>query len=82
MDRLLYADDAGLLDTDAESASERLGSLSEGLRVLADMELSVPKTEAMFVRPAAAVTIEQDDFQNKTVLPHECDVCALACTCG
>ena len=51
LDRLEYADDAALVDEDCEKASERLTRLDRGAKLDADMEISAPKSEAMFVRP-------------------------------
>jgi uncharacterized C2H2 Zn-finger protein len=51
IDRLEYADDAALIDADAEQASERVSRLCAGALRDADMEISAPKSEIMFVRP-------------------------------
>jgi exonuclease III/alkylhydroperoxidase family enzyme len=51
IDRLEYADDAALIDANAEQASERVTRLYEGALQDADMEISAPKTEVMFCRP-------------------------------
>ena len=61
IDRLEYADDAALIDADAEQASERVTRLYEGALRDADMEISVPKTEVLFCRPrvdTGAITAE------------------------
>ena len=51
IDRLEYADDAALIDADSGKATERLSRLYAGALTDADMEISAPKTKAMFVRP-------------------------------
>ena len=67
MDRLEYADDAALVDTDSEAATRRLSRLYVGALEDADMEISAPKTKAMFVRPrvdTGAIT-RQDYAENR-----------------
>jgi hypothetical protein len=51
IDRLEYADDAALIDADAEQAAARVSRLCAGALQDADMEISAPKSEIMFVRP-------------------------------
>ena len=50
IDRLEYADDAALIDADADQATDRVTRLYEGALQDADMEISAPKTEVMFCR--------------------------------
>ena len=49
VDTLGYADDAALLDSKLEAATERVTSISLGSRKDADMEISIEKTEVMQV---------------------------------
>ena len=51
-----YADDIGLIDEDAESASERVTCIEEGSLTDADMVISRPKAEVMHVREQSAVS--------------------------
>jgi hypothetical protein len=51
IDRLEYADDAALIDRDCAQASLRVSRLCTGALHDADMEISAPKSEVMFVRP-------------------------------
>ena len=50
IDRLEYADDAALIDEDAEQASTRVSKLCEGAESDADMKISAPKSEVLFCR--------------------------------
>ena len=49
LDRLEYADDAALLARSVEEAQQRLAELASTATRRADMEISKPKTEVMFV---------------------------------
>lgn len=51
IDRLEYADDASLIDEDAEQANARVSKLCEGVEADADMRISAPKSEVLFCRP-------------------------------
>ena len=44
-----YADDAALLDSDINTATERVTSIAKGSKKDADMEISISKTKAMHV---------------------------------
>ena len=45
-----YADDAALVDSNAEIASERVSSIAQGSKSEADMEINIEKTECMYVK--------------------------------
>ena len=81
IDRLEYADDAALVDKDCVQASERLTNLDRGAQLSADMEISAPKTQAMFVRQrvdTGALTAQDwDDLD----LPFKCSACGRGFTC-
>ena len=47
---LEYADDATLINRTCEEVTERVSRLARKTKDLTDMELSIPKTEAMLVR--------------------------------
>ena len=68
-----YADDAALLDTSIEKATERVTTIAKGSALDADMEINVSKTEVMQVaeqsRVAPATTAELEDAC-KFVCPH------------
>jgi len=51
IDRLEYADDAALIDADAEQATIRVSRLCAGAEHEADMRISAPKSEVLFCRP-------------------------------
>jgi hypothetical protein len=81
IDRLEYADDAALIDKDCVQASERLTRLDRGAQLSADMEISAPKTQVMFVRQrvdTGVLTVQDwDDF----VFPFKCSYCARGFAC-
>ena len=53
---LEYADDAGLLDENAEQASTRVTSIATGSKEDAAMEISIPKTKAMHIHKRVKVS--------------------------
>ena len=59
---LAYADDAGMLDADTETASVRLTAISNGSEADASMEVSLPKTKGMHVhaREKVSDTVEAE----------------------
>jgi hypothetical protein len=79
LEELEYADDAALIDEDAESASERVSRLAAGAMQDADMEISVPKTEAMHVQQQMAISpVRRSDYDIKEVtkvLQYQCSYC-------
>ena len=79
IDCLEYADDAPLIDTLSEFATQRISTLEEGALKSADMVISRPKTEVMHVRkqePSTAVTYEAvTELIDKGILKHKCQFC-------
>ena len=77
IDCLEYADDAALIDMAADHAIKRLNTLAEGAKKSADMEISIPKTETMWVKKQSAISpITQRDVQRfKENLRFECEFC-------
>ena len=77
--RLEYADDAALIDSTAKEATRRLTLLAREFRKRADMDISIKKTKAMFVRkaPVIARPIEADyeDKEVRKLLAHKCETC-------
>ena len=78
-----YADDAALLDVDAEVASKRVSSIAKGSREDADMIINITKTEAMHVKEqgrVSATTKEKAKGVCKHVCPHmDCNKVFLQC---
>ena len=78
---LTYADDFVLIDGTAQSATDRITAIAKGLREVADMDVSVEKTECLFVKHQEK--IRTDDLfeagnakaQNE-VLTHKCEACS------
>ena len=78
---LTYADDFVLIDGTAQSATDRITTIAKGLREVADMDVSVEKTECLFVKHQEK--IRTDDLfeagnakaQNE-VLTHKCEACS------
>jgi hypothetical protein len=61
LSRLEFADDAALIDDESiDKASERISSIAKGSRELADMEVSVDKTETMFPRDGVCMRVGSD----------------------
>jgi hypothetical protein len=79
IEELEYADDAAFADKTAREASERMSRLAAGALKDADMEISVPKTEAMHVRDQPAVSpVRRADYTDKELaklLKHKCEYC-------
>ena len=79
--RLEHADDAALIDSTAKEATRRSTLLARSFKnsKRADMDISIKKTKAMFVRkaPVIARPIEAD-YEDKEVLKllaHKCEAC-------
>ena len=77
---LTYADDAALIDNDAETATARITALAVGLRELADMEISCKKTECIFIQEQVSVEtthlFEDSNAEAKEkILMHSCQAC-------
>ena len=66
-----YADDAALLDTSIEVASERVTSISRGSKADADMTINISKTEVMHVARQGAITATTSD-EAKKVCKFQC----------
>jgi exonuclease III len=72
---LEYADDAALADSTPAIASERITRLATGARADAGMEISVPKTMSMHVRPDADLGAPPEELYDQLDLPHSCPLC-------
>jgi len=72
---LEYADDAALIDKDAESASVRTTSIAVGSRTDASMEISIPKTKAMHIHPQVKVTRTETEEIDSLNLKFACPTC-------
>ena len=78
LSKLEYADDAALINRTCEEASERVSRLARKARELADMEISIPKTEAMLVRKDVRKDkIEAEEFTDMG-FKHVCDWCGMS----
>ena len=57
-----YADDAALIDSSADIASERVSNIAYGSKLEADMEINIDKTECMHVKrqQRVAAPVKQD----------------------
>ena len=76
--KLEYADDAALINRSCEEASERVSRLARKARELADMEISIPKTEAMLVRKDVRKDkIEAEEFLDMD-FKHACEWCGMS----
>jgi hypothetical protein len=73
---LEYADDAGMLDKNAEEASTLLSAISRGSRKDAAMIISVPKTKAMHIHRTTAVSETTEDEIVALGLKHKCTICS------
>ena len=78
IDKLEYADDAGLLDLCPQEATARITALQTGFLKEADMVISVPKTKVMHCGRQAAVTVTSDAMERAVEagrLPYACEYC-------
>ena len=73
---LEYADDAGLLDNNADDASVRLSAISRGSREDAAMIISVPKTKAMHIHSTTTVSETTEEEIASLSLKHKCTICS------
>ena len=84
IDCLEYADDAALIDTAVERCIERINAFAEGAMRDADMEVSIPKTEAMHVKKQAAVSPatmkDVKALEKQNMLKFKCEFCEAAFT--
>ena len=79
LSKLEYADDAALINRTCEGASRRVTRIAKKARELADMEISVPKTECMFLRqyqecrqqPVSTEEYAEQKFK------HVCEWCGM-----
>jgi hypothetical protein len=72
---LEYADDAGLLDSNAQQASDRISKIAEGSRSDAAMEISIVKTKAMHVHKKVPVSDTTEDEICNLNLKYKCPNC-------
>ena len=76
--KLEYADDAALINRSCKEASERVSRLARKARELADMEISIPKTEAMLVRKDVRKDkIEAEEFSDMD-FKQVCEWCGMS----
>ena len=75
MSDLSYADDAGLVDEDAQRSSDRLSSIASGSTNDAAMSVSLDKTKAMHIhkRDTVSATTETEIVEMK--FSHKCNKC-------
>ena len=69
---LEYADDAALLDVDAQLSSVCVIALSRGSKEDAAMEISIPKTKAMHIHKKVPVTATEEAEISALHLKHKC----------
>ena len=72
---LEYADDAGLLDENADESSERISLISVGLKRDASMVISVAKTKAMRIHKKVRVSATTELEIAALHLRHMCSDC-------
>ena len=72
---LEYADDAGLLDEDAQQASQRVTALSIGSKRDAAMVISIPKTKGMHIHKKVQVSATTEPEIAALCLKHKCSSC-------
>ena len=75
MSKFEYADDAALVDEDAETATKRVTAIAEGSLRDAAMVISVPKSKAMHVHAATRVSSTKEHEVEALRLKHKCDAC-------
>ena len=73
--KLEYADDAGLLDTNVQKASERVSAIAIGSRDDAAMDISIPKTKAMHVHKKVRVSKTETEEIAALKLKYVCPEC-------
>ena len=72
---LKYADDAGLLDENADESSERISVISVGSKRDASMVISVAKTKAMHIHKKVRVSATTESEIEALLLKHKCAGC-------
>ena len=72
---LEYADDAGLLDENADESSERISAISVGSKRDASMVISVAKTKAMHIHKKVRVSATTESEIAALHLKHKCADC-------
>ena len=75
IDKLEYADDAGLLDDDAEQASQRVSAISIGSKQDAGMVISLAKTKDMHIHRRVRVSATTEAEITALQLKHKCTDC-------
>ena len=75
-----YADDAALVDVGYEMASRRVSELARKAGEVADMEVSVPKTEFMAVHDFAVSAAVAQDYEEQR-WGHVCADCGRGFVC-
>ena len=73
---LEYADDAALLDSNVQQASNRLQAISHGSRKDAAMELSLPKTKVMHIHKKDRVSQTSEDEILNMGFQYSCPNCS------
>ena len=79
-DKFEYADDAAMVDADADAASVRVSRLCECALDMADMEVSVPKTKCLHVKEQKVVSpVRQEEYaelmKDGKFKKYKCDYC-------
>ena len=72
---LEYADDAGLADTNVNTASARVSAIATGSRNDASMEISIPKTKAMHIHKRFRVTETTEEDIASMSFKYTCPNC-------
>ena len=79
VEKLEYADDAGLADTTAESASLRVTAIQEGAAKDADVVVSIPKSEVQHIQQQEEVASpSQEDYEraaSQGKVSFRCEFC-------
>jgi len=72
---LEYADDAGLVDENADNASARVSAIAAGSRSDASMEISIPKTKSMHIHKRVKVSETTEEEIASMGFEHICPDC-------
>ena len=73
---LEYADDAALANGNVKEATDRVSAVAKASRELADMIISIEKTEVMQVSESVKVgVLSEEELQEANVLKFKCQFC-------
>ena len=73
--KLKYADDAGLLDEDVQSATNRLTAIADGSQSDAGMMISFAKTKVMHIHKKSSVPATTENDIKEMHFKYKCEKC-------